>query len=32
MAFAVNWYTFISLNGGDAGARDIFEKVMDELL
>ena len=32
MALADNWYTFIGLNGGEAGARDMFEKVMEELL
>ena len=32
MALADNWYTFIKFNGGEAGARDMFEKVMDELL
>ena len=32
MALADNWYTFIRFNGGEAGARDMFEKVMEELL
>ena len=32
MALSDNWYTFIKFNGGEAGARDMFEKVMDELL
>ena len=32
MALADNWNTFIRFNGGEAGARDVFEHVMDELL
>ena len=32
MVLADNWYTFIRFNGGEAGARDMFEKVMEELL
>ena len=32
MALAENWETFIRLHSGEAGARDMFEKVMEELL
>ena len=32
MALADNWYSFIRFNGGEAGARDVFEDVMEELL
>ena len=31
MVLADNWYTFIGLNGGEVGARDMFEKVMEGL-
>lgn len=29
MALADNWYSFIRFNGGEAGARDMFAKVID---
>ena len=32
MALADNWYSFIRFNGGEAGARNVFEDVMEELL
>lgn len=32
MALIYSWESFIRIHGGDTGARDVFEKVMDELL
>ena len=32
MVLADNWYTFIRFNGGEAGARDVFQDVMEKLL
>ena len=32
MASIYNWESFIRIHGGEAGARDVFEKAMDELL
>ena len=32
MASIYSWESFIRIHGGEVGARDVFEKVMDELL
>ena len=32
MASIYSWESFIRIHGGDPGARDVFEKAMDELL
>lgn len=32
MALIYNWESFIRIHGGEPGARDVFEKAMDELL
>ena len=32
MALAYEWESFIRIHGGEAGARDMFEKAMDALL
>ena len=32
MASIYSWESFIRIHGGDPGARDVFEKVMDALL
>lgn len=32
MALIYSWESFIRIHGGEPGARDVFEKLMDELL
>ena len=32
MASIYSWESFIRIHGGEPGARDVFEKAMDELL
>ena len=32
MASIYSWESFIRIHGGEAGARDVFEKLMDALL
>lgn len=32
MALADNWESFIRIHGGEPGARDMFEKAMDDML
>ena len=32
MASVYSWEGFIRIHGGEPGARDVFEKLMDELL
>ena len=32
MAYAYDWESFIRIHGGEPGARDMFEKLLDDLL